>query len=631
MLRPEERMLSSDALRPPAGYHLADAIGTTFSLDLLSLLQAPLAFTFFAMREDGATADPLALLESLRLQADKMLLFCQGGRIAVPAARQRLFAYLEDCVVEVTPARGVFHPKLWLLKFSNKNAEMRPCYRLIVASRNITPDRSWDTLLVLDGELVDRQNAFTRNHPLGDFIQALATLPGVSLTPAQQQRIERMQYEVRRVAFAAPEGFSELAFHPLGIKGYGTPFPGHLASRPLLIVAPFVEPRQLQALCAKRKRCRLVTRLEAAQALSREDAACLEEAWVLHEDAVPEPGDPADISDASRGGAAMPESPETPETSETSGMDGALQGLHAKLYIMDDGHEARIWTGSANATAAAFHHNVELLVELRGRKKDCGIDRFLGQDGFAPLLRPYVFAEPVQGDRDVEACEALLEETRYALARAHWLARISPLPPDDDGRERFACALLASEGPAPMPSEVRIRCRPATLGTGFFKSLSDDMTADFSPLAFEELSCFVVFSLEVTRGTTCRRAEFALKATLEGLPADRRERLLQSILKDRNQVLRLLLLMLQDQQVPMWTSEEGGTTQAGAAFFGGTGMELPLLEVMLDALRHAPERLDRVARLVCELSAHEEGRALLPEGFEAIWPAIKAAREGLAT
>ena len=47
MLRPESRSLMLENFRPPPGYQLNRAVGTTFTLDLMSLLTAPLAFTFF--------------------------------------------------------------------------------------------------------------------------------------------------------------------------------------------------------------------------------------------------------------------------------------------------------------------------------------------------------------------------------------------------------------------------------------------------------------------------------------------------------------------------------------------------------------------------------------------------------
>jgi hypothetical protein len=95
-------------LRPPSGYKLDQAIATTFSLDLLSLLMAPLALVFAEPgdRED-LLRDPIAFLEALRRTRDRLVVFCQAGRIAVPKLDTRLYSYLEPIVVEVqAPGEG---------------------------------------------------------------------------------------------------------------------------------------------------------------------------------------------------------------------------------------------------------------------------------------------------------------------------------------------------------------------------------------------------------------------------------------------------------------------------------------------------------------------------------------------
>jgi len=78
VLEPQDRRLLLDALRPPAGYTLETAIGTTFSLDLLALLTVPLAFTLFDWEDEEGRpmADPLALLEAVRRHADHVAIFC---------------------------------------------------------------------------------------------------------------------------------------------------------------------------------------------------------------------------------------------------------------------------------------------------------------------------------------------------------------------------------------------------------------------------------------------------------------------------------------------------------------------------------------------------------------------------
>src|SRR5271170_886920 len=158
MLNPLDRQLYLDALKPPVGYELDRAVATTFSLDLTTLLTVPLGFALLDWDDSQGRLllDPVALLHSLRKYADRITVFCQAGRIATPAKQHPLFAHLERMIVEVHAAKphGVFHPKVWLLRFLSKEAPVR--YRLLCMSRNLTSDRSWDTLLTLEGDLADR-------------------------------------------------------------------------------------------------------------------------------------------------------------------------------------------------------------------------------------------------------------------------------------------------------------------------------------------------------------------------------------------------------------------------------------------------------------------------------------------
>ena len=128
MLRPENRNLLLESMRPPPGYTFDRAVGTTFTLDLLSLLITPLAFTFFDWedRDGRLTEEPLALLEALRRHASHIHLFCQAGMINVPPADKQLLPYIESSVFEVHAPKtgGLFHPKVWLLRFVSDD---EPC------------------------------------------------------------------------------------------------------------------------------------------------------------------------------------------------------------------------------------------------------------------------------------------------------------------------------------------------------------------------------------------------------------------------------------------------------------------------------------------------------------------------
>src|SRR3981189_2318201 len=98
MLEPEGRQLLLDALRPPAGYELDHAVGTTYALDLMSLLAAPLGFALFDREaSDGRLiGDPISLIEAVRRPADRIHIVCQAGEIAIPRDHRPLLSYLES-------------------------------------------------------------------------------------------------------------------------------------------------------------------------------------------------------------------------------------------------------------------------------------------------------------------------------------------------------------------------------------------------------------------------------------------------------------------------------------------------------------------------------------------------------
>ena len=135
MLEPGRRRLFLDTLRPPDGYLLSRAVGTTFTLDLMALLSVPLAFTFRDAQdvEGRLVTDPLSLLESARRYAGRIVVFSQGGYTGVPRGAQPALAFIEESVVSVSPPGrteqwAIFHPKVWVLRYEPRDrSEDLPC------------------------------------------------------------------------------------------------------------------------------------------------------------------------------------------------------------------------------------------------------------------------------------------------------------------------------------------------------------------------------------------------------------------------------------------------------------------------------------------------------------------------
>lgn len=615
VLTPRSRRLLLEALRPPPGCRLDRAIGTSYSLDLLALLTAPLAFTFFDW-EDGEgrpTTDPIALLEAVRRHADRITLFCQTGRIGIPRSGQTLLLYLEGSVVEVTAPRegGIFHPKIWLLRYVADDGLVR--YRLLCLSRNLTFSQSWDTALVLDGVLEERSRPFAANHGLGDFV---AALPGLTIRPVSafaRESAELMATEIRRVRFELPEGFDGVSFWPLGLSGRKQwPFPEASAGRCMAIVSPFLSPSLLERLSDEREPGVVISRPESLAELAPDVLARFREVFVLTD-------------------TELPSADEEPAP-EAISSEEPLTGLHAKLFVMDDGWDARVWTGSANATDAAFSQNVEFLVELRGKKSICGIDVLLGSEGesgasLRDMLCPFQRGEAESTDGDVRrALEKRLDQTRVALGRAGLIARVTP---HEDG-ETFGLTLIRP-GRLDLDPKVEITCRPISLATGRAVTLGSEKkdAARFERLTFDALTGFVAFELRLSEGEHEERARFVLNLPLEGAPPDRRERLLQSILRDADQVMRLIWLLLAGSDVSVHEFVTAGTGVGASPTRKSGTLGFPLLETMLKALDRDPKKLDEVARLVADLRRTPEGAALLPQDFDVVWQPIWQIREEL--
>jgi len=618
MLQPNDRHHLLATLQPPPGYDLDAGLGTSFTLDLLSLLTLPVGFTVRAWQDDAehAQLDPLALLEALRRYADKLTIFCQAGRIAVPRNVERLYGYLEHSVVEVKAphAQGVFHPKVWVLRFIGKDKDQPVRYRVLCATRNLTADRSWDTLLALDGELIDRELAFSANHPLADFIAALPNLALRPLPTDRRKKIDRIQDELRRVRFELPEGIEELRFWPLGIEGYRRwPLDGRIDR--LLVLAPFVDQTFLHWFDEVGQYNVLISRLDSLSALPPTALRNFKEVYSLSSDAQPE-----DAVD------------------ETVALDTVqLEGLHAKLFLIEDGKKARLFTGSANATQAAFERNVEFVVELVGTKGNCGIGALLQPGnkkdiiGFADLLQKFKPGEAQPPDAAQQKADTLLNQVRAHLAAADLRAVVSDIP--DDARYQLTLHLPARSTLPAWPDGISVRCWPITLSESWacpIESASLD-EVEFKPVSFEALTAFFAFDVTLAAQPQPFSTRFVLNLPLDNAPANRDERLLRLLLGNRQQVLRFLFYLLADDQREVSDLVEVLPGSEGGPKTGDAGWSLPadLFETMVRALHRQPDRLVQVNRLVQDLRRSPESQELLPADFDAIWAPIWQAYQEL--
>lgn len=617
MLDPQARHLYLSELRPPDGYTLDRAIATTFTLDLMSLLMAPLSMILAEEGDhDTLLTDPIAVLEALRRTTGRLAIFCQAGRISVPTIDSRLYSYLEPVVIGVQPpGKGVFHPKVWILRFVADDGSV--LYRLLCLSRNLTFDRSWDTILSLEGELDQRRKrGFGLNRPLRDFVQSLPDLALYRpISPTIQSHIHTIADEIGRVWFDPPPGIKEIAaFIPSGIPGYKRQPALHNHQR-MLVMSPFLSDRWLTTLADYGHKNVLISRQASLDSLSVNTLNRLEAAqsqiYIMQETA-----EHSEFEDTE---ASRPEQVITAD----------LSGLHAKLFIVENGWYASVLTGSANATTPAFNgNNVEFMVELRGKKSHIGIERLLDSEeqetSLHAMLQPYRRLETtVEGNELTQRLEHALDQIRQSLLEAELYLTVSP-----DRADIFRLILQARRSFHIPHQVVQVigRCCPISLDFSYAQDLDQlraGQTITFAEVSLIALTGFLTFELTATSGKHRTTIRFVLNVPVNGLPAERDKHILRSIISDRSRFIRYLLLLLAEgtdsTSLPQWLHPKQGTNKSTiTSLFAG----LPLLEELVRASSRQPEKIRRIAALVDDLKQSEAGRALLPEGFEQIWDAF---------
>lgn len=614
MLETSDRTVLLDTLRPPVGYELDFAVGTTYSLDLVALLAASLGFTMAEWRgnprSDWASMDSLALLKTLRQHAGRIVVFCDSAHTYVPVRLTPLFTLLEGSVIPArSPAEGgAFHPKTWTLRFKplEKSAPVR--YRMVVMTRNLTFDRSLDAVALLEGDLIDRQKGFSANRPLAGFLNALPALATIPLAKSTTDRVRRLADESRRVQFVpqAPFG-SDYEFHYLGLEGGSAKSKIFDDPKRRLVISPFVSERTLRDFLEDGGVQTLISRPNELAQISTETIGLFDKVLVPKRE--------------------MLELDQAEEGVERDA--SAVSDLHAKIYFEDLGaRSTRLLIGSANATVAAFARNVEFLVALTGPTSAIGPGALLDGTGragdFANLWEPYAPGPVSPVDTALIELEERVRHGQAMLGGCRWKATITQL----QGERGFECRLMATAGfDASHLEDVSCRVWPVLLRNTHAVPLSPDGEALVTPVSFEALTAFWAMELRVedSRVAPCC---FVVRAHLVGEPADRQETVTRYLILDSAALVQFLtlLLALDEEDIIVGTPPGDTTATNGLAGVSPTNTLIALLEPMLQALHRRPSRLDSINQLLVDLKATPEGRTKLTPEIEAVWSAIWEAR-----
>lgn len=578
MLEPQQRAAFTEQLQPPAGFRLVQAVGTTFTLDLVSALAVPLSFSSSRLSDAD---DSVSIFAAISQAADAIDIFGQAGEITL-GHQNDLIAYLEPSIHAVAKPRGLFHPKVWLLEFA-RGDERR--WRVVSSSRNLTGDRSWDVVVRLDGE--PRQSGGNRqqNAPLQRLVRGLPALCVQPLDAAREQRILDFADRLGAVEWEE-DALRDLTFHTLGI---GRPKLPEITGIRGLVISPFVTDDRLAELRAGiRGATHLLSRDTTLDRLAPASFDAKLATYVL---------DPA---------AEL----------ETEA-ERQLTGLHAKAIIVDQTYRSRVWLGSTNATRAAWRDNVEFLIEFEGPTGEYGVEATLKALGEFKVEYETAGGAPEPAD---EAARRTVDAALRRLAAVPVTSRVvngEPFAQLVWGTPELADAVAASR-----VQGVEISWRLLTQrGTSPTIGASEADAASFDRLELTEVTAFLV-AVATHPDLPGERAETIIPMRLLDDRADRKEAIIAGHLTDPAAFVRLLTLLLQLSGMALGPGAGvGGDWRA----FGGSGASTTgLFESLVRALAQGSGGIDDAHRIIDYLR-RDSGRGILPEGFDALWDAVWAA------
>jgi hypothetical protein len=602
-LDPEARVLYGDSLQPPPGYVFDAAVATTFSLDFETALAAPVSLALFAAENrDDILSHPLALLEGTERIAGRLVVFADAGHLhAQSGAHSRLCSLLERIIVEVAaPRGGAFHPKMWALRYRPTRTDDPTLLRLLVLSRNLTRDRSWDISLRLDGERTRRPD--TKNRPLFDLLNRLPGLAVAGISDEARALTAEVAEDVRCTQWTMPERFDEVAF---AVNGFGGKIWQPAVCARLGVISPFCDTDALQLLAS-------LPTAERPIIISRPDQLACVDATAL---------------DVFGHVAVLDEMAASEDGEEVSA--SALQGLHAKAFIAEIGWDIVLTVGSGNATRPALlsGNNVELFVSLQGKRSKVGsIEQIMGPKGFGRLTRAFVPSELEPVDPAVITAEARLDEARRALCQGGLRLRCERIEVEDVSEHPWRVWLTPS-APLPLKGIGSLSAWPITRGdahaSDVLSALRSGESVDLGVMPMVDLTRFLAFRLIDENKKAS--ALFSTGLIIDGLPAERHAAILRWVIDSRDAFFRYLRLLLSELGEPFsaaLAAQEG----SGAAAWTAAADDAPLLEDMVRALCRGGERLRAIERLMMRLdSGGDTGVDPIPDDFRTLWEAFRIA------
>ena len=617
----QDRVSYSTALLPPDGYTLEKAVGTTCSLDLEALTAVLIALGLKEEPDSDLLQNPVSMLNALVKASEKVLIFCEAGQIKTPSKSSALMLLLDKMVVPVAlpNASGKgrypsFHPKTWILQYCNPEGKRK--YRFVVLSRNLTFDRSWDVSVCI--ESADDKGHSEKTEPIRGFLRFLQTHVSTTVSDCQQknQMIGDLISELDSVPFSLDDKkFGDnFTVMPLGIGPesydltkdpiyYQLPWRADYSFSELVVFSPFLSSSIIEywnkpehSLTGTKRT--LITRKSELPKLSEAQVSrfrifALKDDIVNREDNISYDYDAAD------------QEKEDIRKSDTQKPDIQKQDIHAKIYIRRKYQNTDLYIGSMNASYAAMHENVEMMIRIGTTSRYYDGERFLREIFCGEADGPDNPFEEVQVASKAQMVEG--EEAKYLEQVIKELCRTPKRAEVIQAGEKYSIRVNIEQGLKDKDAEIML----APLRRDTFVPIAEEVL--FPELDVLQLTDF--YQVKVKRNNAELTRIIMIPTT--GLPEERESAVVNSVIKDKRTFVEYIAFILGDDYL-LTLLEESILGTSG--FYGDQTDRLPALyEKMLKTALEDPSRLKEIEYVLKMI--HDS--SIVPDEFRDLYATFK--------
>jgi hypothetical protein len=241
-----------------------------------------------------------------------------------------------------------------------------------------------------------------------------------------------------------------------------------------------------------------------------------------------------------------------------------------------------------------------------------------GETTFSDLLQSYdVNAPAIPVDPAERELDNLIRAVKREVAAARPRLIVTPATEAD----LFDLRLEWGRAPRWPKRSFELRAWPITQHAERGQVVNGPIT--FPRLSHEGLTPLIAFSVAAKVGAAERYPVFVMNLPLDGAPEDRQDRIVRSLIGNRDQLLRYILFLLASGDEAAATSGDlRGLLESTQAGSGYTRQNPYVLETMLRTLHRSPAQLERVASLLAVLRKQPGSSELLSDEFQKIWEPI---------